>query len=120
LGIALDDEKRCLRALADAGQIRSSKRRYRTIDERVVDTRVNRAGARKLKAFWGRRAIDAIEHGDDGLFTLNLMSVSEADFERLNELTQRYFRDMRELVARSQPNERVALFCAQLLKIDRT
>jgi len=120
IGISVDDEERCLKALARAGQIALHKRRWRTRDEPIVDTRANREGARRLKAFWGRRAIDALEQEAEGTFTLNLMSVSDADYERIRALTRSYFSDLRSIVAQSQPNQRVVLFCAQLLALDRS
>jgi DNA-binding phage protein len=120
LGIALEDERRCLRVLADAGQIRRHKKLWLPHEEGLVDTRVNRQGAQRLKSYWARHAIGLIESGQpDVLSSFNLMSISEVDLERLRELTRNYYREMREIVARSSPNERVVLFTAQLMAIDR-
>jgi len=119
IGISVDDEERCLKALARAGQIALHRRRWRTRDEPLVDTRADPEGARRLKVFWGKRALDALEQEAEGSFTLNLMSVSDADFERMRVLTRNYFSDLRAIVAQSQPNQRVVLFSAQLLALDR-
>jgi DNA-binding phage protein len=119
IGIALEEEERCLRTLAGAGQIKLERRKWRTRDETVVDTRVDPEGTRRLKAYWGRRAIELLERGAEGQSALNLMSVSEADHERIRALTRSYFNDLRAIVAQSQPNERVLVFCAQLLPLDR-
>jgi hypothetical protein len=122
LDITLEDEERCLSALADAGQIHRQGARWRVAEQAVVDTRAEPDAARALKAFWARRAVGALEAGmrdQENVFTFNLMSVSEADLERLRDLTRRYFREMRAIVAESQPNERVVLYCGQLVVLDK-
>jgi len=118
LEIALEDEERCLSALADAGQIHWRGGRWRVAEQAVVDTRADPEAARALKAFWARRAVGALERGTDDTFAFNLMSVSGADLERLRDLAHRYFREMRAIVAESQPNERVVLYCSQLIALD--
>ena len=120
LDIALEEEERCLSALAGAGQIHWHRARWRVAEQSVVDTRADPDAARALKAFWARRAVDALERGSaQDVFAFNLMSVSEADLERLRDLTRRYFREIRAIVAESQPNQRVVLYCGQLVALDR-
>ena len=123
LGISLEDEQRCLAVLAEAGQIHWRRARWHVAEQAVTDTRADPEAARALKAFWARRAIDALEQrasaSSEDAFTFNLMSVSEADLERLRDLKRRYFREMRAIVAESQPNERVVLYCGQLVVLDQ-
>ncbi len=70
------------------------------------------AALRRLKAWWGREAVDRFEHGAEGLGS------SRADFERLQDLHRRYFRELRAIVAESAPEERVVLASLQLLALD--
>jgi hypothetical protein len=120
LGLSLEEEERCLEMLERTGQIERVGTRYVVAQVLTVDTRQNRAAGRKLKAWWSRVALERIERGEEaeGLFSYNLFSVSEADYQRLRELHLAYFRQLRSIVARSQPAERVVLANVQLFGLD--
>jgi hypothetical protein len=84
-----------------------------------VDTRQDPDAGRRLKAWWARVALDRLQAGDDGLYSYNLFTVSEVDYQRLRELHLAYFRELRSIVAQSSPSERVVLANVQLLGLDR-
>lgn len=66
---------------------------------------------------WTRTALGRLERGAPGSFGYSLFAVSKDDLRRLRELHLQYVRAMQELIARSEPNECVGLFCAQLLDL---
>jgi hypothetical protein len=45
--------------------------------------------------------------------------MSKADLEKARALHVRYYRDMKNLIRSSQPNERVVLFATQLYELDQ-
>jgi transcriptional regulator with XRE-family HTH domain len=118
LGIAPEEEQRCLKLLVETGQIHRSRKRFRLGDVLTVDTRHDPAGARKLAAFWARVGAERLRAGSHGNFAYNLFGVSNTDLERLRELQRRYFAELRAIVANSQPVERVVLTNMQLLALD--
>lgn len=56
--------------------------------------------------------------GNAGVFSYNLFSVARRDLDKLRKIHERYYREMQDLIASSQPNEHVALFATQLLRLD--
>lgn len=50
-------------------------------------------------------------------FAYNLFAVSNADLERLRALHRSYFRELRAIVANSQPAEAVALVTMSLVEL---
>jgi transcriptional regulator with XRE-family HTH domain len=118
LGISADEEARCLEMLERTGQIRREGRRYVVDNVQAVDTRQNPEAGRRLKSFWSRVALERLERDDEGLYSYNLFTVTESDYERLRQLHLAYFRELRSIVARSSPAERVVLANVQLLALD--
>jgi transcriptional regulator with XRE-family HTH domain len=118
-GISRDEEERCLRLLAQTEQIK--KQRGRWVPHRVltVDTRRDPNAGRKLLGFWaevGRERLD--RDTTRGLFSYNLFTVSSRDLERLRELHLAYFRQLRSIVAQSEPAERLVVANVQLFGLD--
>lgn len=118
LGISAEEEERCLDMLERTGQVRRAGERYVVANVQAVDTRQNPDAGRRLKGFWSRVALDRLERDDEGLFSYNLFTVNEADYQRLRELHLAYFRELRSIVAESTPSERVVLANVQLLALD--
>ncbi len=119
IGIPVEEEGRCMEMLERTGQIERRGAHFEAGRTLNVDTRHNPAAGRKLKAFWSRVALDRIESdSEEGLFSYNLFSVSDADYQRLRELHRAYFRELRTIVARSTPSERVILANVQLFGLD--
>jgi transcriptional regulator with XRE-family HTH domain len=118
LGIERDEETRCLEALERTGQIRREESAFVVTNVQAIDTRHNPDAGRRLKAFWAKVGLDRLEKNDDGLFSYNLFTVNEVDYERLKALHRSYFRELRSIVAASSPAERVVLANVQLLALD--
>jgi hypothetical protein len=70
-----------------------------------------------VRAFWARTAADRVEAGADGEFAFNLFGVSTRDLERLRNLQRTYFRELRAIVAQSEPVEHVVLANVQLVPL---
>jgi hypothetical protein len=87
------------------------------VGAQLTDTRHYPEAGRMLKIWWARQALERLERNDPGLFSYNLFAVSERDYERLRELHLAYFRELRSIVAASQPAERVVLAHLSLLPL---
>lgn len=118
LGVGLEEEERCLNALATARQIKLERGLWVQDQIRTIDTRVQPERGRRLKAEWLRVAQARLEAGVPGTFGYNLMAISRADLPRLREMHLAYFRNMQALVADSAPSECVVLFNTQLVALD--
>jgi len=118
LGIAEAEERACLQVLARAHQIRRKARKWTVRDGAAVDLRAETARVRDLKAFWFSVARSRLEAGADGTFGFNLFAASEADLIALRELYLGFFQQIQARIAQSEPSECVALFGAQLLRLD--
>ncbi|HTV25205.1 MAG TPA: DUF4423 domain-containing protein [Polyangiaceae bacterium] len=116
LGISLEEEQRCVEALATSGQLDWDGTRYRA-GAQLTDTRHYPEAGRMLKIWWAKQALERLERDEAGLFSYNLFAVSERDYERLRELHLAYFRELRGIVAASQPAERVVLAHLSLLPL---
>jgi len=116
LGISLEEEARCLEALVTSGQLEWDGSHYR-VSLQLTDTRHHPEAGRSLKIWWTKQALERLEQGQQGLFSYNLFSVSERDYERLRELHLAYFRELRSIVAQSEPAERVVLAHLSLLPL---
>lgn len=119
LQLPLETERACLNALKLAGEVRWDGRRYRLGSSLAVDTRSSAETSRRLKAWWAGVGLERLGQDPDGLWSYNVISVSEADLHRLRELHLAYFRAVRAVVAESQPAERVAVLNVQLFALDR-
>lgn len=117
LGITVEQEHEALEILEQAGQIESSCGKWVIRRTLTVDTRHDPEGAVRMKAFWADVALGKLRTGGDGLFSYNLFSVSRRDLERLRALHRAYFRELRAIVAESEPAETVALANVQLLEL---
>ena len=118
IGISVQEEETCLQILLQAGQIRLRRNRFVVVQTQTVDTRASQDKARLLQAFWLETALARHRQQQPGTYAYNLFSISEADHQRLLQLHQAFFSDMRRLVAASEPCERVLLFAAQLIPLD--
>ncbi len=117
LGITTNEEQACLEALIQAGQLVWDGRRYHVLHARLTDTRQNPEADKRLKLWWYSQALEHLEQDKEGLFSYNLFTVSERDYQRLKELHLAYFRELRSIVAASELAERVVLANVQLLPL---
>lgn len=118
LGISREEEERCLQLLQGSGQVQRAGERLRVGRALTVDLRRDAASTRKLRSFWTRVALERLEAGRSGVYSYNVFGISSADLQRLRELHASYFQQMRAIIAQSQPVERVAVTCTQLLALD--
>lgn len=118
IGISLEEEQRCLELLARTGQISLKRGRWELRHVLAVDTRRNAEAEHRVKRWWGEVALQRLERPDSGIFSYNVFAVSDADFKRIQDLQRAYFRQMRSIVAASEPSERVVLSSLQLVALD--
>lgn len=117
LHISREEEARCVELLLETGQLRREGPRLRLGASLTVDTRGDRARSQRLKAFWTGVALERLQAGAEGTFSYNLFSVSRADFDKIQELYRSYFRELRRIVAASEPAECVVLTNMHLLEL---
>jgi DNA-binding phage protein len=117
LGMTIEQERECLQALTTSGQVSLENGRYVVNEARLVDTRHYPEAGRMLKTWWSEQALQRLRLNREGLFSYNLFTVSERDYHRLRELHLAYFRELRSIVAQSEPAERVVLANVQLLPL---
>ena len=121
LGLDPDEETRSLDLLLRSGQvIRDGNGRYAPARVSTVDTRRDPEAARRLRVFWSRAAAERIERADESqqiAAAYNLFGISHADLQRLRELQRAYFRQMRAIIAESNPVQTVVLANMQLIEL---
>ena len=117
LQIPREEEERCIALLLESGQIRKERGRLIPGASLTVDTRRDPQRSRLVKAWWANVARERLLRGVEGTFSYNLFSVSRADFERIQELHRAYFRELRRIVADSEPSECIALATVHLLEL---
>ncbi|HYP90510.1 MAG TPA: DUF4423 domain-containing protein [Polyangiaceae bacterium] len=119
VGISPEQEQSCLRALAQAKQIR--RRRGHWVLSRVltVDTRPSEADNRRLKQHWAEVGLERLRGGppESALFSFNLFAIDAKDFERIRRLHVEYFQRIREIIGSSTTPDRVVLMNLQLLPL---
>lgn len=67
---------------------------------------------------WTDLARERLAARSPGNYAYNVFGVSARDLERIRELQARHFREVRDLIARSQPVERVVLSIQHLIPLD--
>lgn len=70
--------------------------------------------------FWSRVAAERIEAASESQHVgsaYNLFGVSQKDLDRLRELQRAYFREMRAIIAASEPVEAVVLATMQMVEL---
>jgi hypothetical protein len=85
----------------------------------TVDTRGGSAALHRLKQHWCTVAGGRLPAPAPGeLFAYNVVSVSRADRELIREKLRMAFREIRSIVAASQPEEVAAVINLQLMAFD--
>jgi transcriptional regulator with XRE-family HTH domain len=120
LRIPREEEERCVALLLETGQIKKERGRLIPGAALTVDTRRDPERSRRVKAWWADVARERLLRGVEGTFSYNLFSVSRADLERIQELHRGYFRELRRIVADSEPSECIALATVHLLELGPT
>jgi transcriptional regulator with XRE-family HTH domain len=117
LQISREEEQRCLALLLETGQLRREGARLRLGASLTVDTRGDRQRSQRVKAFWTNVALERLQGGAEGTFSYNLFSVSRADLVKIQELYRAYFRELRQIVAASEPAECIVLTNVHLFEL---
>jgi transcriptional regulator with XRE-family HTH domain len=117
IGVPRAVESRCLRRLAESGQIEWKDERWRVSNVMAVDLRRDPQAARRLRAWWLEQAAARAAAGQRGVM-YNVFGVSSADLQRVRDLQKDYLSELRAIVARSEPVEHVVLAADLLLDLD--
>lgn len=116
LALDSDLEQRILTALEGAGILECVDGRYKPLQPLTVDTTAEPAALNRLKAHWTRVALERLSAPrEQDWLGYNLMSLSEADLERVREILRDAFRAIRALAAASEPVQSAALLNLQLV-----
>ncbi len=117
LGLSKEEEAACLEVLSETGQIEWRSDKWAIHQTQTIDTRRDPQAAHKLKGWWFRVGTERFQQGAPGVFSYNLFGVSRADLKRIQALQRAYFRELRSIVARSEPVETVALVNLQPMSL---
>lgn len=116
LSLPLDTVEACLERLERAGIIRRDDTHFSVAGALTVDTRSDPAAVQRLLAHWSDVAVRRYPPtSDTDMFAYNVMSVSHADLARVRALLRSTFREVRAIVAASEPAETAALLNLQLI-----
>jgi hypothetical protein len=119
LGIEADVVKACMDGLLAAQIIEKRGSRFAVRSQGVVDTRGGKQALHGLKRHWSLVAAERLRAPRDAdFFAYNVMSLSAADLARVRALLGTTFREIRSLVAASQPEEVAALLNLQIVTFD--
>ncbi|HXS18913.1 MAG TPA: DUF4423 domain-containing protein, partial [Polyangiaceae bacterium] len=117
LGLDLAIEQEALHLLGRTGQIELVAGKWHIVDTLTIDTRRDPGAAAQLKAWWFGIGKQRFEQGAPGVFSYNLFGVSHKDLTRIQELQRAHFREIRRIVAESQPVETVAVVNLQIFSL---
>ncbi|MFK7930413.1 MAG: helix-turn-helix domain-containing protein [Myxococcota bacterium] len=111
-------ERRCLEQLERLGVIHHREGRYVPGSPLSIATRAEPAELRALGAFWTEVSLarQRAPRRQGDLFSYNLFSVSKSDLDRIRRLHLDYFREVRSIVAASEPCEAVAMIQVHLME----
>lgn len=117
LGLGVEEIQRSLSLLAASGQVKPTATGWAPVQTLVVDTGIDPARSRALRLAWAKTAIARLEGEAPGYSGYAVFSISRSDLRRLRDIQLAFIREMQAVIAKSQPSECVALFCAQLLDL---
>lgn len=92
--------------------------RLEAVGAMTVDMRATPEDRRRMRAHWAGVAAERVEADAGDLMGFSLVAVSRDDLDRIRSLQRRYFREMRSIVAASEPVETCALIVAQIAAFD--
>jgi transcriptional regulator with XRE-family HTH domain len=119
LKISLKEEQQCLQLLEKTKQIHWHKGRYMLREILAVDTRRDPEAERRIKRWWAEVGLDRMNDGAPGVFSYNVFAVSAKDLVTITDLYRAYFRQIRSIIAQSEPSERVVMASLMLVPLDR-
>jgi hypothetical protein len=115
-GISELEVQQCLDLLGASGVLERRHGKYRVTGAESVDTQGGRGALHRLKAHWAAVAARrlATPDPDADLFAYNVVSIAAGDMERIRNILRTAFREIRSVVASSEPPQVVALLNLQL------
>lgn len=117
LGIDEQTLTNALIALEEAEIVElNSDGRYVVKGSLVVDTRDSSIAVERLRQHWARVAFDSVRQNPEDWFAYNVVSVSENDCERIEQVLREAYREIRGIVSNSTPCERAALLTMHLTR----
>lgn len=114
IGQPLDVVEEALSLLLEHGLVAERDGRLVATGDMTVDLRATAEDRRRLRAHWAGVAADRVAADAGDLLSFSLVAVSRDDLDRIRQLQRRYFRELRSIVAASQPAEVGALVVAQV------
>ena len=115
LGLPEPRVQACVSRLEEAGVIRLRGGHFVSGQPLTIDTRAHPEAGRSLKRHWLMVGMDRVGQPREGdILSYNLFSVSRADLDQIRLLQRSFFREVRGIVAASEPSESVALLNLQL------
>lgn len=119
LGLSESRVATCVRRLAAAGLLAMDRGLYQPGPALTIDTRARPEVRRMLKHHWLQVGAERLgEERETDILAYNLFAVSERDLGAIRTLQRQFFRQVRAIVAASEPSETVALLNLQLLTWD--
>jgi len=119
LGMTREEERRCLQALTDVGALALDGQRYVVRAPTTVDTQGGSEALHRLKQHWCQVASARLcAPAERELFAYNVVSVSRADLERIRDKLRMTFREIRSIVAASEPEQVAAVINLQLMAFE--
>lgn len=116
LGLPEPRVQACVSRLEEAGVIRLQGCHFVSGQALTIDTRAHPEAGRSLKRHWLMVGMDRVGQPREGdILSYNLFSVSRADLDQIRLLQRSFFREVRGIVAASEPSESVALLNLQLV-----
>lgn len=99
-------------ALVEAGVAEVSRGRLRPSSRATVEISASLDDVKRVRAHWARVSADRMaDQPADDLFSFNVFAASREDLERIKQAQRRFYREVRAIVAESDP-EVVALLVA--------
>jgi hypothetical protein len=117
LGISEAEEQECLQLLSESRQISMLDLHWQPVEQRAIDLRAGNAAAKSLAAWWVRVAAERAQ-AQPGMFAYNVCGVSRPDLDRIQALQVDFLKQVRAIVAESEPVEQVALVAVQIFALD--
>lgn len=116
LGVSADNVTFVVQTLVQAAVILLVGERYEVTGTLAVDTRDSAAVTRRSRHHWARVAFERVRRDEADWFAYNVISVSEADCDRIEQILRAAFREVRGIVSESAPSERAALLTLHLTR----
>ncbi|HTV24178.1 MAG TPA: DUF4423 domain-containing protein [Polyangiaceae bacterium] len=117
VGIGEPEVEHYLKLLQRAGQLHRTRTGALRAEQSVVDTGGDPERARSLKLAWAKLAVARLESGAPGHCGYRVFAIGKRELLRLREIELAYVREMQQVIASSEHNDSVGLYCAQLLDL---